>query len=277
MNDLSFYELIDGFGIKSGDVLDIASDMASIAIYYMGRHIKFDANAFIDTLKEAVGEDGTVMIRTFNWDFCHGTPFDINNTPGKTGALGNIALKRDDFRRTGHPIYSWMIWGKDTDQLINMDNVSAFGEDTPFDYLYRNNGIELCIGNTNTDACTQLHHAETVANVPYRFNKPFTGAYTDVDGNTSEKTYTMPVRPFDVSVVADEFHQGERLEFLENKGIIKSHYLEDKLRTLAIDLHKMQDFVVEDLIQNDGVNMISVDGLRGYKAAGIDYSQARFF
>jgi len=277
MNNSTYYELIDGFGINQGDIIDVASDMASIAIYYMGKHHKFDANVFINTLKESVGDSGTVMIRTFNWDYCHGTPFDIRTTPSKTGALGNIALKRDDFRRTRHPLYSWMVVGKDADELVNMNNVSAFGEATPFDFLYQNNGIELCIGNTNTDACTQLHHAETIANVPYRYNKPFAGMYTDIDGITEEKTYTMPVRPFDVSVVADEFYEGERLEYLMNMGIVRCNHLDGKLMTLAIDLHKMQDFVVADLTDNDGVNMISVNGLRGYKAAGIDYSKARFF
>lgn len=277
MNDSIYYELIDNLGISKGDVVDIASDMASIAIYYMKKHIKCEPNAIVDMLKEAVGPDGTLMIRTFNWDYCHGTPFDIRVTPGKTGMLGNVALKRDDFIRTKHPLYSWMVWGKDAKYLASMDNASAFGEGTPFDYLYKNNGVEICIGNTNTDACTQLHHAETIAKVPYRFNKSFTGMYTDEEGNTEERIYTMPVRPFDVSVQADEFFQGERLEYMQDKGIIKAKYLEGKLRTLAIDLHKMQDFVVDDLTNNEGINMISVNGLRGYKAAGIDYSTARFF
>lgn len=272
-----YRELIEGLGIERGDVIDIASDMASVMIYYMNRKIKCDPNDIIDMLIEAVGPEGTVMIRTFNWDYCHGTDFDIRTTPSKVGMLGNIALKRDDFVRTKHPLYSWMVWGKGADELVAMENVSAFGADTPFDYLYKNNGKEICIGNTNTDACTQLHHAETVAEVPYRFNKPFTAMYTDISGNTSERTYTMPVRPFDVDVRADEFFDGERLEFLENKGIIKKKLLEGKLRTLVIDLHKMQEFVVDDLLNHDGINMIAVNGKRGYKAAGIDYSKARFF
>lgn len=273
----NYRELIEGLGIEKGDVIDIASDMASVMIYYMNRKIKCDPNDIIDTLIEAVGPEGTVMIRTFNWDYCHGTDFDIRTTPSKVGMLGNVVLKRADFVRTKHPLYSWMVWGKGTDELVAMENVSAFGKDTPFDYLYKHNGKEICIGNTNTDACTQLHHAETVAEVPYRFNKPFTAMYTDISGNTFKKTYTMPVRPFDVDVRADEFFDGERLEFLENKGIIKKKLLEGKLRTLVIDLHKMQDFVVDDLLNNDGINMIAVNGLRGYKAAEIDYSKARFF
>lgn len=272
-----FAELIEGLDIRQGDIIDVASDMASVMIYYMKRKIKCSPDAIIDMLKEAVGPEGTVMIRTFNWDYCHGADFDIRTTPGKTGLLGNAALKRDDFKRTRHPLYSWMVWGKDTEKLCAMDNVSAFGTGTPFEYLYENHGKQLCLGNAQTDACTQLHHAETVAEVPYRYNKPFEGMYTDIDGNTEKRIYTMPVRPFDVSVLADEFFDGERFEYLESKGIIHREMLGDVLRLLVIDLHKMQDFVVDDLKNNDGKNMIAVNGERGYKAAGIDYSKARFF
>lgn len=272
-----FTELIDGLNINKGDIIDVASDMASVMVYYMKRKIKCSPDAIIDMLMEAVGPEGTLMIRTFNWDYCHGIDFDIRNTPGKTGLLGNAAMKRDEFRRTRHPLYSWMVWGKDADMLCAMDNISAFGEGTPFQYLYENNGKQLCLGNAQTDACTQLHHGETMAKVPYRFNKPFEGMYTDINGNTEKKIYTMPVRPLDVSVQADEFYDGERYEFLKNKGIAHRVLLDGILRLLVIDLHKMQDFVVDDLINHDGVNMIAVNGMRGYKAAGIDYSQARFF
>lgn len=272
-----FSELLEGLDIKKGDIIDVASDMASIMVYYMKRKIKCSPDAIIDMLKAAVGEEGTLMIRTFNWDYCHGSEFDIRVTPGKTGLLGNAALKRDDFKRTRHPLYSWMVWGKDADKLVAMDNISAFGEGTPFEYLYENHGKQLCLGNAQTDACTQLHHAETVAKVPYRYNKPFEGMYTDIDGHTEKRIYTMPVRPFDVSVQADEFFEGERYEFLEKKGIAHRVMMDGILRLLVIDLHSMQDFVVDDLLNNDGKNMIAVNGERGYIAAGIDYSKARFF
>ncbi|MBQ0027601.1 MAG: AAC(3) family N-acetyltransferase [Lachnospiraceae bacterium] len=272
-----FSELLEGLDIKKGDIIDVASDMASIMVYYMKRKIKCSPDAIIDMLKTAVGEEGTLMIRTFNWDYCHGSEFDIRVTPGKTGLLGNAALKRDDFKRTRHPLYSWMVWGKDADKLVAMDNISAFGEGTPFEYLYENHGKQLCLGNAQTDACTQLHHAETVAKVPYRYNKPFEGMYTDIDGHTEKRIYTMPVRPFDVSVQADEFFEGERYEFLEKKGIAHRVMMDGILRLLVIDLHSMQDFVVDDLLNNDGKNMIAVNGERGYIAAGIDYSKARFF
>jgi aminoglycoside 3-N-acetyltransferase len=275
--EFCYGDLLKGLNIQKGDIIDVASDMASIIIYARSKKEDFNIDRLIDTLKESVGEEGTVMIRTFNWDFCHGTDFDIRTSPSRTGMLGAAALKRSDFKRTAHPIYSWMVWGKHTDELCAMNNISAFGEGSPFEFLYAHYGKQICLGNSNTDACTQLHNAEFVAGAPYRFDKPFTANYTDMDGNTAEATYRMPVRPLDVEVQADEFFDGERYDFLESKGIIAKTFPFEDLRCLVIDLRKLQDFVVDDIKNNAGINMVAVNGQRGYLAAGIDYSKARYF
>ena len=38
--------------------------------------------------------------------------FDIEKSPSKTGTLGQLTLKRSDFSRTAHPIYSFSVFGK---------------------------------------------------------------------------------------------------------------------------------------------------------------------
>ena len=72
----SFYEaLLKAGQVKRGDILDVGSVLFSVMLRFREWHEKFDANWLLDALKEAVGSEGTVLIRTFNWDFCHGTPF----------------------------------------------------------------------------------------------------------------------------------------------------------------------------------------------------------
>jgi len=276
MAEFDYGCLLDGLNIEKGDIIDVASDMASIILFARNRKLDFNIDHLIDFLKEAVGNDGTVMIRAFSWDFCKGVDFDIKTSPSKVGMLGNYAIKRSDFKRSAHPIYSWMVWGKYADELLAMNNTSAFGKATPFAFLYEHYGKQISLGNINGDSCTQLHHAEAVAKAPYRFDKPFTGKYTDYKGITSSQNYSMHVRPFDVSVEVDTFDEGERYEFLANKGIIKKSYVEDVLRIMVIDEHALEDFVVDDLIKNDGINMVSVNGKRGFRAAGVDYSKVRF-
>lgn len=276
MAEFDYSCLLQDLNINKGDIIDVASDMASIILFARNRKLDFDINHMIDYLKEAVGADGTVMIRTFSWDFCKGKTFDIRTSPSKVGMLGNYAIKRDDFRRTAHPLYSWMVWGKYADELVAMDNTSAFGDATPFAFLYSHHGKQISLGNINGDSCTQLHHAEAVAKAPYRFDKKFTGEYINYQGESLVKTYSMHVRPFDVSVDVDVFDEGERYDFLFEKGIIKKKYIDGVLRTMVIDEHAMEDFVIDDLKNSDGVNMVSVNGMRGYKAALVDYSKVRF-
>ncbi|MCR4990325.1 MAG: AAC(3) family N-acetyltransferase [Lachnospiraceae bacterium] len=274
--ELDYKKLISNVGINKGDIIDVASDMVSIMMFCRKRKMDFDPEKLIDALKELVSEEGTVMIRMFNWDFCHGTDFDIRTTPSKVGALGNVALKRDDFVRTAHPLYSWMVWGKDASALSSMDNKCAFGKDTPFDYLYKNNAKQLTIGNTVADACTQMHHAEAVAHVIYRYEKEFSGRYTDKDGNTTDRTYSMYVRPLNLRVENTNTDEGWRRQTLLKKGIMKEYMYEDALRCSSILLHEVTDFFVDDLNNNEGKFIVDVEGKNGYVAAGIDVNKLEY-
>ncbi|MCR4850716.1 MAG: AAC(3) family N-acetyltransferase [Lachnospiraceae bacterium] len=273
--ELDYKELISNVGINKDDIIDVASDMVSIMMFCRRKKIEFDPDHLIDALKELV-PDGTVMIRMFNWDFCHGTDFDIRNTPSKVGALGNVALKRTDFKRTKHPIYSWMVWGRDTDEFCSLDNKCAFGVDSPFDLLYKKNAKQLTIGNTVADACTQMHHAEAICKVPYRYEKEFTGSYTDENGVTGTRTYSMYVRPLNLSVINTNTDEGERRKTLIDAGIMREYTYEEALGANSILLHEITDFFCNDIYENEGRFIVSVDGCEGYVAAGIDVSKLKY-
>ncbi len=274
--ELKYTDLYRGMDIHEGDVIDVASDLAGIMLYCKKKGLEFNADHLIDSLKETVGENGTVLIRTFNWDFCKGISFDIKRSVSRVGALGNVALRRDDFVRTAHPIYSWMVWGKLTDELIRYDNKSAFGKDTPFDLLYMYNAKQLSLGNIDGDSCTQLHHSEALCEVPYRFDKSYTGEYTDRDGHTDVRTYSMHVRPYNLKVAVHTFHEGDDYRLVESLGIAKKMMYDDTLRCLVFDLHGMQDFIVDDIKNNNGKRMVFIDGKPGIMHPEIDYSKMEF-
>lgn len=194
----AFYrEYIQACKVQPGDILDVGSDMMKFLLYFKQRHWKFDANLLIDALKEAVGEEGTIMIRTFNWDFCHDVPFDRAKTPSRVGNLGNVALKRPDFLRTRHALYSWCVWGKYQKELTEMDPEDSFGDGGVFDFLERKDATYLRMGNTLVPGTTFIHRSEQRAGLPYRYIKRFTGPYIDYDGSVREKTYSMFVRDLD--------------------------------------------------------------------------------
>ena len=276
MEEFNYAEYLDGIGIEKGDILDIASDMMSVMMYCRRKKLRFDPNHLLDTLKEMVGEEGTVMVRTFTWDFCHDTPFDIKESPSRSGSLGDVAMKREEFKRTQHPIYSWMVWGKYQEELCAMTNSSAFGINTPFDFLDKKHGKQLVIGNLTTTACTQIHHCEALAEVPYRLDKVFKGEYVDENGNRSMREYSMHVRPLNLSVSNEVTNTTEFGDMLKEKGIYIHKMYDDKVECSAILLHEMTECLVEDL-KEEGKWVVSIEGCAGYKAAGVSWDSLKYY
>ena len=275
--ELDYMDFLQGVGVEKGDIIDVSSDMANVLLYCRRIGVRLVPDHLIDSLQELVGPEGTVMIRTFTWDFCHGEPFDIRTSPSRVGALGNAAMKRADFKRTGHPIYSWMVWGKRADELLRMDQPNAFGPGSVFDFLDINHAKQLTLGNTSSDSTTQMHHVEAACKVPYRFDKPFTGEYTDYSGNTCLKTYSMHVRPLNLKVTNTEVDRDERGKELEKRGIMKVKHLDEMTLVSTILLHELTEFLTEDMYQNEGKFTVSINDLPGYVAAGIKPEELKFY
>ena len=198
MEELNYKELLDNCNIKKGMTVDLVVDIFNVTKVCWANKKKFDPDHFIDAVLDYIGEEGTLLIRAFNWDYCHDTPFDIRTTPSKVGALGNVAMKRDDFRRTKHPLYSWWVKGKYAEELLANEERTSFGPGSIFDWEYHNpDAVQLNIGNPSTNGISLFHYVEQKVNVHYRFEKQFTGQYTDYDGNTTTQTYSMFVRDLD--------------------------------------------------------------------------------
>lgn len=212
---VSYLDIADRLdAIKKGDVVYVVSDVLELAKQAREHGERFDRDAFLTSLQKKVGEEGTLLIPTFNWDFCKGIAFDYRTTPCRTGALGTAALKRSDFVRTKHPIYSFAVWGKDSRYLFEQDEPNSFGENSIFDYMYKQDAKALVIGLDAMDGLTFMHHVEQMVGVPFRFNKTFAADYTDWNGQTSRKEYTMYVRDLDMDAREHTKHFSQILEDL---------------------------------------------------------------
>ena len=116
---ISYQQIPIVMGIKRGDTVLLTSDITDLYLQCQEHGEQFDPNILLDKFQEAVGEEGTLLIPTYNWGFCKGKTFNYLRTPSKTGAIGNAALRRKDFVRTKHPIYSFAVWGKDADEAVH--------------------------------------------------------------------------------------------------------------------------------------------------------------
>lgn len=276
MEEFNYLDYLSGVGIEKGDILDVSSDMMSVLMYCRRNKLRLNPNRLIDTLQELVGEEGTVMIRTFNWDFCHGTSFDILHTPSRCGSLGDVAIRREDFKRTQHPIYSWMVWGKYQDELCSMTNTSSFGVGTPFEFLDVKHGKQLVIGNINTTASTQIHHSEVMVEVPYRHNKMFEGEYIDEKGVSCIRKYSMHVRPLNLNVSNDVTFSKEFGQMLKDKGIYICKMYDEKVECSIFLLHEMTECLNEDL-RDEGKWVVSINDQPGYKSVDVDWTTLKYY
>lgn len=274
--EFDYDDFLDGIGLGKGDVIDVASDLFSILLYCSEREMDFEPNRLIDAMINKVGKEGTIMIRAFTWRFCEGKPFDIRKSKSQVGHLGNVALKRIDFKRTKHPIYNWMVYGKYADELASLENINGVGEDSPFAFLCKHHGKFLILGNIdeNGDANTIFHYYENEIGVPYRKEKFFESEYIDFEGNKSTRKYSVLVRPknHDVCTPVDML-KAWHYHLVEEGLEIESYYDGAILRRVG-DCEELRKESQEEILVNDSLSVLLFDGRSGIKASGIDWSDA---
>ena len=240
--------------IDRGDCVYVVSDMLELAKVYKEQGVKLELDLLIDKLQLLVGEEGTLLFPAFNWDFCQGIGFDYHRTPVRTGALSKAALKRHDFVRTAHPIYSFAVWGAHMQELIENNSVDSFGQGTIFDMLYDWNAKVLVIGLSPLQGVTYIHHVEQKVGVPYRYNKEFSGDYTDGSGVCAKRTYRMYVRDLDM----DPMHINgfEPLsEQMKADGLIHTADYSSSVSCHMLQISDLDAAVRNDILNNDSGKM----------------------
>ena len=240
--------------IGTGDMVYVASDVTLLLAearkkYQVKTASQRDTflNEFVDILQKIVGIHGTLLFPVFTWDFCRGKGFDAKTTQGEVGAFNNWILnKRADFSRTQHPIYSFMVWGNCAEDLLKLDNVDAFGPDSPFAYIHRHCGKMILLNVSLQRGFTFMHYVEASIRVPYRYMKNFRGRYKNIQGSVSERSYTMYVR--DLAIESQEYIPDE---MLENRGIVS---VADwgNLTLKVFSLSEAYSIVEDDLLHNKG-------------------------
>lgn len=258
MDDDLLKNCLSVLGIKEGDIVDVSSDLMSLFFYARKRSIVCKPEHLLNDIEDMVSESGTVMHRVFNWDFCHGKTFDIRSTRSQVGELGNAALNRVDYRRTAHPIYSWMVKGTRAEELCNMSNCTSFGEDSPWKFLETHGAKMLVLGNTNDFGLTCLHYIEQECGVDYRYEKQFDAEYIDESGEKTNRRYSMYVRKLDRQVLFNKENAMKRLCEREAMHIM----LLDNYLTLAVlDYKKTCALIREDFLMGEGSYWVSVTDL----------------
>ncbi len=239
----NFKNFLDTLDISKGDILYIASDITKILLYHKKHKVIFSPNDFLDYFLDRVGKEGTLLLPSFTWDFCRGIDFDVRGFKSDTGSLSKIALKRDDFKRTRHPIYSFAVNGKDKNSLTELDDESGWGPKSLFAYFHNNSAKNLFIGIDYKNGFTFDHYFEEKIGVDYRYFKYFEANYIDYDGSKSKKKYKMYVRDLEKNIVTSINEKLDKV--LEDKNA----YFKKMFEGIYFGIVDMK--VAGDVMEND--------------------------
>jgi aminoglycoside 3-N-acetyltransferase len=191
-NDL--VQEFQAIGLHAGDTLLVHSSYKSFG------GVDGGPQTVIDAFLEVLGPEGTLVMPTFNFNFCKGKPWDVRTTRSQMGAMTNMVRERPDAKRIFHPIYSFAIVGKHAEFLTKDRYKSSYEKDSVFGKLREVDGKIMVIGLAYNDSMTFFHHVEELEGVDYRYLKDFTGLITDEAGNTYEDTFQMLVRDIEQGV-----------------------------------------------------------------------------
>jgi len=218
---LSLENLVDEFsaiGLEAGDTLLVHSAYKSFG------GVEGGPQTVIDALLKVLGDSGTLIMPTFNFDFCQGKPWDVRKTPSHMGAVTNLVREHPDAARVFHPIYSFAILGKHREYLTKDLYKSSFEKNSLFGKLRDLDGKIMIIGLSYTNSMTFFHHVEEIEGVDYRYMKGFTGLVTDENGNSYEDTFTMLVRDIEMGVETEVDPMGL---LMEEAGIVSIRKIGD--------------------------------------------------
>lgn len=233
--------------MSTGDTILVHSSIGRTLrrIASMGGNVT--PNLVIESFLEAIGSSGTLILPLFNFDFASGITFDIRNTPSQMGSLTEAGRLWPGAVRTGHPIYSFAIIGKNAELFRNLNNFSGYGQDSPFGILHRLDGKIGIIDLPDQNSMTFYHYIEENLNAPYRYHKTFSGQYIDGNGVESTRSYGLFVRNTEEGIVT---HVNPMGEILWELGLYSGFRPKEGCGLRVISAKKMFDEVA--VILNQG-------------------------
>jgi aminoglycoside 3-N-acetyltransferase len=273
----NFEESIRLVGIESGDLV-----LFHIAADKLGppkERCVWNSKTIIDVLEKIVGQEGTILIPSFSYSFCgEGEKFDPQTTLSKVGGVSNYIIRQgvndqNTWKRSSDPLFSALGRGPLVEELFRDLPTTSFGNDCLFERLIKKHA-KICLIGIDLSVLTAIHHLEFCCNVPYRFDKNFTGISVN-NSQELKQTWTYFVRVYDPRTAAnltrldcDAMNQGIIQRVSIGKSYISAFDLQDILNLAKqhidrdvfsfiqepIPLDELDRLIREDVEKSRGVN-----------------------
>lgn len=164
--------LLDAFrriGVRDGITVCVHASLSSLG------YVEGGANAVIDALLEALGNDGCLVMPAFSMagsmqDYLRrNETFDVRNTPSSVGAIAEAFRKRAGVHRSLHPTNSVLAAGRGAEELLrgHEDSLTPYGFETPYGRLAEREDAFILMLNTHVHSL--LHHVQERVDFPNLF------------------------------------------------------------------------------------------------------------
>lgn len=213
---VSFEELVLNFqkmGLSNGDIVLVHSSYKSFG------GVEGGPQTVIDAIKSIITNEGTLVVPTFNYDFCNGKQYDIKKTPSKMGIISELIRIDSNSKRTIDPVFSFSVVGKYRDYLANLKSVHSFGPNSIFAKLRELNAKIMIIGLAYNESMTFFHHIEEIEGCDYRYFKEFKGTVTNYNNVKQDSKIILFVRDIERGVENAVDKMGL---IMEKEGIVKN-------------------------------------------------------
>lgn len=213
-------------GIKKKDTVYLGVNLGEAFKFYKDEIFKNNSlnqlkeicsNLILQSIKEIIGPEGTIICPTFSFDFIETKVFNIQRSKSTLGYFENFFLRQKNVVRSKHPIYSISIIGKNK-KITEPCGKFSFGMNSPFSNFLNYNVKFLNIGIKWIDTCTYLHHIEHLNGINHRFYKPTKGKI-NFGGKTKTNVFYNPVRFMKLN--------SNKAEYKIEKHIMKSKILKE--------------------------------------------------
>jgi aminoglycoside 3-N-acetyltransferase len=165
-----------------------------------------------------------LIFPTYTFSYCNNEIFHTKNSKSKMGSLSEYVRNLNGAILSKDPLMSHAILSKET-ILIDDSSKESLGISSTFHRISQLENVEfLFFGVKLGDCFTYMHYLEKVADVPYRYEKKFTGKTVDAElGKTFESEHSLFVRysnaiPNDGSYVFENKLLSENILKIENVG-----------------------------------------------------------
>jgi aminoglycoside 3-N-acetyltransferase len=196
----SYFSSVD---LHKNDKLLLHSNMKNLYRSLKKLKYEFKTDDILSFLIDFLGNNGTLILPTFNFDFCNKGNYSCLKSKSQVGALSEAARIKAKRNKTWHPVYSFVLFGNIPKDEVLKSNYSALGADSIFNWLTNNNGKIGIIDLSDQNSMTFYHHVEELMHANWRFHKEFIGKYEDFNNVIAEIKTKIFVRKLEENVKTD--------------------------------------------------------------------------